>query len=208
MLSGGRFELGLGAGAFWEAIVAMGGPGRTKGEAAGALGEAVDIIRLMWSGERAIRYDGRHYQVSGAHPGPVPAHDMGIWLGVLGPRLQHLLGRKADGWCPSAAYAPPEQLPAMHRRIDEGAAEAGRDPREIRRLYNVFGAITDGARDGYLVGPPEMWMAELTSLVVEHGMDTFVFGVQGDDPDQYRRWALEIAPAVREAVAEHRGTAG
>src|SRR5699024_4040361 len=52
VLSEGRFELGLGAGGFWEAIEAMGGPRRTPREAADALVEAVEIIRLMWSGER------------------------------------------------------------------------------------------------------------------------------------------------------------
>lgn len=47
-LSGGRVELALGAGAFWEAIGAMGGPVRSPGEAATALTEAVRVIRAMW----------------------------------------------------------------------------------------------------------------------------------------------------------------
>ena len=55
VISGGRFELGLGAGGFWEAIGAMGGPVRSAGEARAALSEAIDITRLMWSGERSIR---------------------------------------------------------------------------------------------------------------------------------------------------------
>jgi alkanesulfonate monooxygenase SsuD/methylene tetrahydromethanopterin reductase-like flavin-dependent oxidoreductase (luciferase family) len=52
VISGGRFELGLGAGSFWEAVEAMGGPRRSPGEAVSALAEAVDVIRLMWSRER------------------------------------------------------------------------------------------------------------------------------------------------------------
>ena len=47
-LSGGRFELGLGAGAFWDAINAMGGGRRTPGESVAALSEAIDIIRAAW----------------------------------------------------------------------------------------------------------------------------------------------------------------
>lgn len=205
ILSGGRFELGLGAGAFWEAIAAMGVPARTPGQAAGALDEAVDVIRLMWSGERSVRFDGEHYQLVGMHPGPAPAHPIGIWLGALGPRMLNMLGRKADGWCPSTSFAAPDKLPAMQRRIDEGAAEASRDPRGIRRLYNVFGAITDGCSGDYLVGPPQMWVDELTALAVEQGMDTFVFGAESDDPAQHQRWATEVVPAVREEVARHRG---
>ena len=54
LLSNGRFELGLGAGGFWDAIKAMGGPARTPGEAVSALEEAIEVIRLMWSEERSV----------------------------------------------------------------------------------------------------------------------------------------------------------
>jgi alkanesulfonate monooxygenase SsuD/methylene tetrahydromethanopterin reductase-like flavin-dependent oxidoreductase (luciferase family) len=58
VLLGGRFELGLGAGAFWDAIAAMGGPVRTPGESVAALEEAIRIIRMFWSGERTIAFEG------------------------------------------------------------------------------------------------------------------------------------------------------
>jgi alkanesulfonate monooxygenase SsuD/methylene tetrahydromethanopterin reductase-like flavin-dependent oxidoreductase (luciferase family) len=64
-LSNGRFELGLGAGAFWEAIGAMGGPVRSGGKALRALEEAIRIIRAFWSGERTLTFDGEHYSVRG-----------------------------------------------------------------------------------------------------------------------------------------------
>lgn len=200
VLSGGRFELGLGAGGFWEAIGAMGGPVRTPREAADGLLEAIDVIRLMWSRERSVRFDGQHYVLSGVKPGPVPVHDIGIWLGVYGPRLLSALGRVADGWIPSSGPLPPEKLAAGHERIDDGAREAGRDPARIRRIYNVFGSITDRESRGFLRGPVDQWVDELTELVIEFGMDTFVFGTDSDDLDQIRRFAAEVAPAVRAAV--------
>lgn len=204
LLSGGRFELGLGAGGFWSAIAAMGGPSRTPGEAAGALAEAIEVIRLMWSSERSVRFPGRHYQLAGVHPGPAPAHPIGIWLGVLGPRLLDLLGRVGDGWVPSSSYVAPEELAERHERIDAGAAAAGRRPDEIRRIYNVFGTITDGESRGRLDGPVRQWVDELTSYALEYGMDTFVFGAAEDDARQIRRFAAEVVPAVREQVAAHR----
>lgn len=205
VLSGGRFQLGLGAGAFWEAIGAMGGPERSPKDAAGALIEAIKVIRLMWSGDRSVRFDGRHYRLGGVHPGPVPKHGVGLWLGVLGPRLLAELGRSADGWVPSSSYVPPEALAEKHALIDQGAAEAGREPREIQRIYNVLGAITTGSSEGFLRGPVDQWVDELTELVVDGGMDTFVFGAEHDDLTQIQRFAEEVAPAVREAVARERG---
>ena len=101
VLSGGRFELALGAGSFWEAVVAYGGPRREPRDALAALEEAIQVIRLMWSGERNLRFSGEHYRLAGAHSGPVPVHPIGIWLGVYGPRALRLAGRLADGWVPS-----------------------------------------------------------------------------------------------------------
>src|SRR5258708_15244677 len=78
LLSGGRVELGLGAGGFWEAIKALGGPARTPGEAVSALEEAIEVIRLMWNGGRGVRFDGKFYQLSGVNAGPRPARPIGL----------------------------------------------------------------------------------------------------------------------------------
>ena len=199
VLSGGRFELGLGAGAFWEAIKAMGGPVRSGREALESLEEAIRIIRAFWSGERTIAFDGRYYSVRGLHPGPAPAHPIGIWLGVGKPRALALTGRLADGWVPSLSWATPELVPAMMRRIDEGAAAAGREPSEIRRVYNVGGTIADGPTDGLLKGPPWHWIETLTGFAVELGFDTFVFWPDEEPLAQLERFAQEVVPALRAA---------
>ncbi|HEY7718798.1 MAG TPA: LLM class flavin-dependent oxidoreductase, partial [Pedococcus sp.] len=103
LLSGGRFALGLGAGAFWDAIEAMGGPRRSPGEAVEAFGEALDVLEALWdTGVRgAVKVEGRHYRVVGAKRGPSPAHRVPVWVGALGPRMVRLVGRRADGWLPS-----------------------------------------------------------------------------------------------------------
>lgn len=198
VMTGGRVELGLGAGGFWDAIWAIGGPRRAPGEAVAALEEAIQVIRLMWSDERAVRFAGEHYQLRGVHPGPAPAHPIGIWVGAAGPRMLRLIGRLADGWIPSSSYIPPERLPELQARIDEAAQEAGRDPATIRRIYNVSGRITSGASLGFLDGPADQWVDELTGLAREHRMDTFVFWPSESPGEQLRRFAEEVVPRVRE----------
>jgi len=207
LLSGGRVELGLGAGAFWEGIAAMGGPSRSPGAAVEALEEAIQIIRTFWSDARTVRFAGKHYQVRGARPGPLPAHPIGIWLGAIGPRMLRLTGRLADGWVPSLSYVPPERLPEMQQRINAAAQEAGRKPQDIRRVYNLMGQITTGPAQQLLVGPASHWIEELTRFAVELGMDTFIFWPAEDRLRQIERFAAEVVPGVRAAVARARGRA-
>jgi alkanesulfonate monooxygenase SsuD/methylene tetrahydromethanopterin reductase-like flavin-dependent oxidoreductase (luciferase family) len=202
VLSGGRFELGLGAGGFWDATEAYGGPRRAPRDALDALEEAIQVIRLIWSGERNLRFAGNHYRLAGAHSGPVPVHPIGIWLGVYGPRALRLAGRLADGWVPSLR-GEVTLLGEGAARLDDAAVRAGRDPAVVRRVVNVNGQITDGARIGLLRGPLDQWVDELTDLAVGYGFDTFMFWGEGED--QLPRFAEEVAPAVRAQVAAERG---
>jgi alkanesulfonate monooxygenase SsuD/methylene tetrahydromethanopterin reductase-like flavin-dependent oxidoreductase (luciferase family) len=203
VLSGGRMEIGLGAGAFWDAVVGMGGPRRSPDEAVRATEEAIRVMRLVWSEERSLRFEGEFYDLKGMRPGPPPAHDIGIWLGAAGPRMLRLTGRLTDGWVPSLSWAPPERLPGLQEQIDAGAAEAGREPREIRRVYNLSGNI--GAEgEGILQGPPKKWVETLSGFAVEHGMDTFVYWPSEDHRRQVGLFATEVVPGVREAVGRAR----
>ncbi|MEQ4716944.1 LLM class flavin-dependent oxidoreductase [Nonomuraea sp. B19D2] len=189
ILSRGRFELALGSGGFREAIAAMGGPRLTPSQAVDALEEGIAIIRAAWDTDTPgdIRHDGQHYQVS-AQRGPRPAHDVGIWLGAYKPRMLRLTGRLADGWLPSLPYL--RSIGAIgegNAVIDEAAAEAGRSPRDIRRLLNLA---------------EELPATQLAELALTYGVS--VFNIVVDDPRQIQRFAQETAPAVRELVAAER----
>ncbi|HEX6708934.1 MAG TPA: LLM class flavin-dependent oxidoreductase [Rubrobacter sp.] len=199
VLSGGRIEMGLGAGTFWDAVVGMGGPRRSPGEAVRSVEEAIQVMRLVWSEERSLRFEGEFYSLKGMRPGPHPVHDIGVWIGAYGPRMLNLIGRRADGWVPSFGYSPPERLPEMQKRIDEGAAEAGREPKEIRRAYNLSGKIGEEG-EGPLDGPASKWVETLTGFAIEHGMDTFIYWPSQDHERQVEVFANEVVPAVREAV--------
>ena len=194
VLSGGRVELGIGAGAFWEAVEAMGGPNRTPKQSVDALEEAIAIIRGFWSGERSVTVEGEHYRVRGAKPGPAPAHPIGLWIGAYGPRMQRLTGRLGDGWLPSLGghYLSPEEIPAMQARIDEAAKRAGREPTDVRRIVNVMA----------LEGEPGSWPEEL-ARVAELGFETILVGVPDAGALEFvRQLGEEVAPRVRQALGE------
>jgi alkanesulfonate monooxygenase SsuD/methylene tetrahydromethanopterin reductase-like flavin-dependent oxidoreductase (luciferase family)/hemerythrin-like domain-containing protein len=209
LLSGGRVELGIGAGGFWDAIEASGGRRLTGGQAVDALAEAVAIIRQVWAaGERGgVRLHGEYYQVTGAKRGPAPAHDVGIWVGAYKPRMLELTGRLADGWLPSLSYLARGQaeLPDMNARIDDAARAAGRAPAAVRRLLNISGQFTSTG-SGVLTGPPDQWAEELAGMALDHGISGFI--LMADDPAIIETFAAEVAPAVRELVAAERARPG
>jgi len=204
LLSGGRFELALGAGGFWDAIEAMGGRRLEPGQAVDALDEAIDVIRAIWdtSDRTPLRLDGDYYQLRGAKRGPAPAHDIPIIVGALKPRMLRLVARKADGWLPSLGRVGLDGLRAGNATIDAAAREAGRDPGAIRRLLNIGGQFT-AQREDLLTGPPDAWIDDLARLALDDGVATFI--VAADDPVLLETFATEVIPSLRTRVAEARG---
>ena len=204
-LSGGRVELGIGAGAFWDAIQAMGGRRLAAGELIQALEEAIQIIREIWATDQigGVRVNGEFYQVKGAKRGPAPAHNVGIWIGAYKPRMLRLTGRLGDGWLPSLGYLKggPADLKEMNMHIDEGAAEAGRDPSAVRRLLNITGRFAPTGQS-FLNGPPRQWAEDLAGLTLDYGITGFLLAA--DDAATIELFAGEVAPATREIVAAER----
>ena len=186
-LSGGRLVLGLGVGGYDHEFSSFGLAERTPGQKVSALGEAVQIIRGLWN-EPAVSYEGQHFQVREARIEPKPAHPIPIWLGAHKPRMQDLVGRKADGWLPSLPVMEPGGLPKGNAIIDDAARAAGRDPREITRLLNIF--------------PDQQTPEALAQMTLEDGVSIFILA--SDDPDVLERFAGETIPAVREHVARGR----
>jgi alkanesulfonate monooxygenase SsuD/methylene tetrahydromethanopterin reductase-like flavin-dependent oxidoreductase (luciferase family) len=189
VLSGGRVEIGIGAGAFWDAVEGMGGPRRNPRESVDALEEAIAIIRDFWAGGEPVRREGAYYRVSGAKPGPPPAHKIGLWIGAYGPRMLGLTGRLGDGWLPSLGghYVQPDDVAALQRTIDEAARAAGRQPSEIKRAVNVM-ALDGGA---------ESWSDQLLGIS-QLGFETLLVGIPTEKPlDFISRLGEEVAPRLR-----------
>lgn len=204
VISGGRVELGVGAGAFWKGILAYGGPEEAEDTPFTAFREALAVMRGMWrSSGSSFSYEGEIYRVKGAMAGPAPAHDIRLWVGGYGPKMLHLIGEQADGITVSSPYVTHKQLAAMNETIDAGAAAAGRAPEDVRRLYNLFGTITehetaDGFAGKSYTGTRQQWIDFLVRLYRDYRQDTFVFWpVESDPVVQMRIFAGEIVPAVK-----------
>jgi alkanesulfonate monooxygenase SsuD/methylene tetrahydromethanopterin reductase-like flavin-dependent oxidoreductase (luciferase family) len=208
-LSGGRIVFGIGAGGLWDQIARLGVPRLSPGAAVRQMEEAITLVRALSGGGEPVTFDGEFYQVTGIEPASAPAPP--VWTGSAGPHSLAVTGRLADGWVPPRAA---DWLSPSYRQarpvIDEAAAAAGRDPAEIISVFNFGGRITPAplpsARDGdgrWLGGTVAQWAGELTSAVLEHGAGGFVFHSTDDTPRDVAiaRWATEVVPAVREAIA-------
>jgi alkanesulfonate monooxygenase SsuD/methylene tetrahydromethanopterin reductase-like flavin-dependent oxidoreductase (luciferase family) len=209
-LSGGRIVFGIGAGALWDQIASFGVRRLSPGAAVREMEEAITLVRVLSGGGDPVTFDGEFYKVSGIEPAPSPAPP--VWTGSGHPRSLAVTGRLADGWVPPRAA---DWLNPAYREarplIDEAAASAGRDPAQVTSIFNFGGRITLGplpaTRDDdgrWIGGSAAQWAEELTGAVLEHGAGGFVYRSTDDTPPAVAlgRWANEVVPAVREAVAE------
>lgn len=143
VLSGGRIELGMGAGWYEAEYRAAGIPFERPGTRIARLAEAVQIVSGMLANE-SFSFEGKHYKVKDALnlPGPIQEPRPPVWVGGKGDRVVATAGKFADGFNTVWAWTPEDYGERM-RKLDAAAAAAGRDPSSIRRsvgLYCVPGA--------------------------------------------------------------------
>jgi probable F420-dependent oxidoreductase len=150
-LSGGRLELGLGAGYVAANFAAAGVPFARASERIDKLAESIELIRRLWRDEKTT-FNGHYYQVSDAPrvaPEPVAPR---LLVGGGGPRMMDLAGRVADiaGLLPrqasgewsvraSLADSTMERMIEKSGWVRAGAAAAGRDPASVELNTMVFG---------------------------------------------------------------------
>jgi alkanesulfonate monooxygenase SsuD/methylene tetrahydromethanopterin reductase-like flavin-dependent oxidoreductase (luciferase family) len=209
-LSGGRVVLGIGAGFLWDEIVKMGVPRRSPGDAVRQMEETILLVRALSGGGDPVTFDGEFYQVSDLAPAPVAPPP--VWTGSVGPKSLAVTGRLADGWViPGGADWLNPRYRQTRAVLDEAAAAAGRDPAEIISIFNFGGEITaepaGATRDDdgrWTTGSVQQWIDELTAAVLDRRASGFIYREPGGPASQtaLARWAGEIVPAVREAVAK------
>ena len=210
-ISSGRVVLGLGAGGMWEEIVALGVPRLSPAARIRALEEAILVVRALSGGGDPLTFDGEFYHVTGLSPAAAPAPP--IWIGSVGPRALAATGRQADGWIPGhLADWRSTQVAESRPMVDEAAASVGREPADVDTIYNVSGRIarvplreTRDDEGRWIGGGVTQWVEELTFAVLEHRAAAFIYLLppgQSISDTTLKLWAHEVAPAVRQAIAE------
>ena len=133
-ISGGRLEVGLGAGWFEPEHERFGFDFPATGELVSRFKEGVEIIDQALR-QDTISYDGTYYQVAEApfRPRPVQQPWPPLTLGAHGPRMLKIVAQYADRW---NSFGTIEEMTERMAALDEACAAIGRDPSEIRRsLY-------------------------------------------------------------------------
>lgn len=121
VVSGGRFELGIGAGWLTEEGAAL---GRPVDHRTARLEETIEILRLAWTRE-TFAYQGAHFRLPevGVHPHPVQGGEMPIWLGGHGDAIIRIAKERRCGilyW-----YPAPGELEAFAAKLDGGGVRLG-----------------------------------------------------------------------------------
>jgi coenzyme F420-dependent glucose-6-phosphate dehydrogenase len=135
VLNPGRMFLGVGSGEAMNETPATGAefPGRKERRL--RLAEAIALIRELWAGER-VTFKGDYYETSQATIYDRPQEPVPIFVAASGPLAAKLAGRVGDGFiCTSGK--DPELYTSLLGKVQEGAADAGRDASSIRRMIEV-----------------------------------------------------------------------
>jgi F420-dependent oxidoreductase-like protein len=216
-VSGGRCELGIGAG--WHELEAAeyGMPFPAIGERLGRLEEAAVIIRRLWRDEETT-VAGRYYRLERARCEPKPLQaEPRLWIAGQGERrLLRIVARHADAW--NVPFLSPSLYAARNATLDDWCEREKRDPRAILRSVNVglvigrtetdvareearlaeqFGPLVEFVRDGIMVGTPAQ-IVERLGAYERGGAELVVIALRAPfDWDGLELFTSEVMPAFR-----------
>lgn len=218
-VSGGRLELGLGAAWYQMEHDEYGIPFPPIGRRIRMLGEALEIVRSLWT-EHRTSFAGRYYTLADAlcEPKPVQRPHPPLWVGGMGEKLTlRVVAKSADGWntffMPEEAYRHKLDVLAEHCRA------VGRDPADIRKQLVLQAVVGESEKDVdarverlaaarrvdpvrlrglALAGTPEQCVERLLPYV-EMGVGDFLIGARMPaDLETLELIAKKVAPALRE----------
>jgi F420-dependent oxidoreductase-like protein len=186
----GRLILGLGAAWFEREHQAYGIPFYTAGARARRLGEAVEIIKLLFTQEKTT-FNGKYYQLKDApfEPKAVQKPYPPILIGGIGPKLiQPLIARHADIWHFFVRNGSMEKTRQITEQFDALCRKVGRDPAQIEKSVSL--RPDELSESNHAI---RRRIRELTDVGVRH----FILSLPKPDRRLLRRFAKEIMPAFR-----------
>lgn len=204
-LSGGRAEIGLGAGWAQAEYQAFGLPFPPLGERLDLLDETAAAVRRLLR-EDTVSTSGAHVRLDEARNEPRPLQsDLPVWIGGTGERrTAAVVARSGDGW--NLPFVPPGALAAKRRALEARCAEVGRDPDAIRIGVNVvvcdddaslaaqFGPRAEAVRPGAIVGTSVEQTAQALGRYVAAGADTVNVALRAPwNPGALERAAAAVA---------------
>jgi F420-dependent oxidoreductase-like protein len=215
-MSGGRVELGIGAGWFDDEHLAYGIPFPPLGERFDRLEETLEILQGLWhtpSGE-TFAHHGEHWTIEDSPALPKPHQPVGppIIIGGAGPkRTPKLTARFASEF--NTPFLDLDSAIAANARVDEACIELGRDPVSVRRSAaqvvccgadepelvrraEAIGRQPDELRANGLAGSP----GELVEKLTEHSRigvtRVYLQVLDLNDLDHLELLAAEVLPAA------------
>jgi probable F420-dependent oxidoreductase len=148
-LSGGRLDLGLGAGWYEDEYRAFGYDFGTLGKRFSILEESVEVLALLFGEKEPVTWQGEHFHLDEAYCRPRPLQEPRppLWVGGKGgPRLLRLVARRADGWNTVWAWTP-EDYAERAEALDRLCEREGRDPGTVKRSVGLYTVVGDSQPD-------------------------------------------------------------
>lgn len=218
VVSGGRLELGLGAGWFEQEYRAYGIPFPPIGVRIAQLDEALEVIRRMWT-DAHPRFTGVHYAIDGALCDPPPRQRPRppIWVGGEGDRIHRVAARAADGV--NVRWWSPARVSARGPFLDAACRAAGRDPATLARSVTALCVVDrDPARvaavrarfaaipaDGHVAGTPDECVGRLRAYVAAGVRHVLLAIPDVAGSDTLELLGRHVLPAVRAAATAAAG---
>jgi F420-dependent oxidoreductase-like protein len=205
-LSGGRTDVGIGAGWSQMEYEAYGIPFPSTGTRMDQLEEGIQVLRGLLHDETTT-FEGKWFQVRDARNEPRPVQaKLPIWVGGGGEkRTLRIAAQYADGW--NVPFVSPEdfthKLGVLHRHCED----VGRDPAAIKATVNVgmafseeslktqFGAMANYVRPGVLFGTEEQMMDRIGEYVAAGAEQINIAMRAPFDPEALERFAKAVGIA-------------
>jgi probable F420-dependent oxidoreductase len=203
VLSGGRLELGIGAGWLGDDARALGAEPPAPGTRIERLTETLEILEALFADEEPVSFRGRHFSVEGVvgEPRPVQRPRPPLLVGGGGPRVLALAARHADivgihGRLPtdSIETAPLEDfraaaLDAKVRHVATTAAAAGRDPDALELQFTAYVVDLEGQAPGGTAG---LAARVRTDPALAAGSPVWLAGSVDGCVEQLERWREDL----------------